>query len=152
MLAADEEMLTALDGMLRSNEKITARSVVRNVVSLGAASSITRDSVRSGYLEEYQVRQAAIQKHQRGLEKEVRGKAAELLARKDAEIAQLKHQISLLTASHVALVRAAGEVGGTKAWKRLFDGYSKSIDELKELGALPAAEIHLLPSPKGGKK
>jgi hypothetical protein len=145
MLAVDKEMLAALDQMLRSNVKITARAVIRNVESLGAASSITRDDVRKGYLEEHQARQAAVLKHQKGLEKEVRGRAAELLARKDAEIVELKHQIALLTASHIAIVRAAGE-RGAKGWKDLFDGYSKSLDELKALGALPLADVHSLPS------
>lgn len=151
MLELDRRIEAVLTEMLRTNEDITARGVVRHVTGLGAASSITRDPARRKLVEDFRVRQDAIRRHQKGLEKEVRGHAAELLARKDREIALLKHQVDILAASHRALMKATGERGVIAGWQRTFEGYKTIVDELRELGAIPTADIRHLPSAPPGR-
>ena len=63
------------------------------------------------------------------------------VADKDIRIAKLEATVQLLTASHLAMLRAVGELGGFSKWARFYEQYSQARDKLIELGAVPAATV-----------
>lgn len=112
----DPEMRRVLDDLLSRDEDITARAVARLHPQIKAASSITRSKERSRMLAQYQERQAEFRRW-RGRPGKLSGDAAaSALADRDVRIAELESQVALLTASHVAMIRAVGELGGFSKW------------------------------------
>lgn len=145
---SDAEMRQVLDDLLARDEDITARAVARLHPKINAASSITRSVERSRMLAQYQERQAEFRRW-RGRPSKLSGLAAAgALADRDMRIAELESQVALLTASHVAMIRAVGELGGFSKWAQFYDSYSGSRDQLARMGALPEAKVEMLPSRK----
>lgn len=141
----DPEMRRVLDDLLSRDEDITARAVARLHPQIKAASSITRSKERSRMLAQYQERQAELRRW-RGRPGKLSGDAAaSALADRDVRIAELESQVALLTASHVAMIRAVGELGGFSKWAQFYESYSGSRDQLAQLGALPEATVESLP-------
>lgn len=141
----DPEMHRVLEDLLSRDEDITARAVARLHPQIKAASSITRSKERSRMLAQYQERQAEFRRW-RGRPGKLSGvAAASALADRDVRIAELESQVALLTASHVAMIRAVGELGGFSKWAQFYESYSGSRDQLAQLGALPEATVELLP-------
>lgn len=142
---SDPEMRRVLEDLLSRDEDITARAVARLHPQIKAASSITRSKERSRMLAQYQERQAEFRRW-RGRPGKLSGDAAaSALADRDARIAELESQVALLTASHVAMIRAVGELGGFSKWAQFYESYSGSRDRLAQLGALPEAAVESLP-------
>jgi hypothetical protein len=139
--AYDPEMEKILDKMLENDEDITARGVIRRHSTLKAASSITRNQSRSTLLAKYQMRQEEFRGWRKRLAKRSKGGAAMDMADKDIRIAELERQVELLIASHVAMIRAVGELGGFSKWARFYDSYKSLREELTTMGALPKASI-----------
>lgn len=140
----DNEMEDILRTMLETDEDITARGVIRRHASLSAASSITRNPARSEMLAKYQTRQEEFRGWRTRLAKRSKDGAAMGMAEKDIRIAELERQVELLTASHVAMLRAVGELGGYAKWAKFFDSYKDIRNELMKMGAIPTAKvIHL---------
>ncbi|WP_222564419.1 hypothetical protein [Novilysobacter antarcticus] len=143
-LDPDPEMRQVLDDLLARDEDITARAVARLHPRINAASSITRSKDRSRLLDEYQKRQAEFRRW-RGRPGKLSGvAAASALADRDVRIAALESQVAILTASHVAMIRAVGELGGFSKWAQFYESYRSSRDQLAQLGALPEAEVESL--------
>ena len=141
----DPEMRRVLEDLLSRDEDITARAVARLHPQIKAASSITRSKERSRMLAQYQERQAEFRRW-RGRPGKLSGvAAASALADRDVRIAELESQVALLTASHVAMIRAVGELGGFSKWAQFYESYSGSRDQLAQLGALPEATVESLP-------
>ena len=142
---SDPEMRRVLDDLLSRDEDITARAVARLHPRINAASSITRSVERSRMLVQYQERQAEFRRW-RGRPGKLSGvAAASALADRDLRIAELESQVALLTASHVAMIRAVGELGGFSKWAQFYESYGGSRDQLAQLGALPEATVESLP-------
>ncbi|HVI60291.1 MAG TPA: hypothetical protein VM619_15655 [Luteimonas sp.] len=138
---SDPEMRRVLDDLLSRDEDITARAVARLHPRINAASSITRSAERSHMLAQYQERQAEFRRW-RGRPGKLSGvAAANALAERDVRIAELESQVALLTASHVAMIRAVGELGGFSKWAQFYESYRSSRDQLAQLRALPEAEV-----------
>ncbi|WP_305805185.1 hypothetical protein [Stenotrophomonas sp. YIM B06876] len=145
---SDPEMHRVLEDLLSRDEDITARAVARLHPRINAASSITRSVERSRMLAKYQERQAEFRRW-RGRPGKLSGDAAaSALADRDVRIAELESQVALLTASHVAMIRAVGELGGFSKWAQFYESYSDSRDRLAQLGALPGAEVNPIPPRK----
>ena len=141
----DPEMRRVLDDLLSRDEDITARAVARLHPQIKAASSITRSKERSRMLAQYPERPAEFRRW-RGRPGKLSGDAAaSALADRDVRIAELESQVALLTASHVAMIRAVGELGGFSKWAQFYESYSGSRDQLAQLGALPEATVESLP-------
>jgi hypothetical protein len=70
------------------------------------------------------------------------------MADKDRHIAELQKQVEFLRISHVAMIRAVGELGGMSKWLRFFESYREIRDELKKLTPLPVSEVKMIDSPK----
>lgn len=141
----DPEMRRVLDDLLSRDEDITARAVARLHPQIKAASSITRSKERSRMLAQYQERQAEFRRWRVRPGKLSGDAAASALADRDVRIAELESQVALLTASHVAMIRAVGELGGFSKWAQFYESYSGSRDQLAQLGALPEATAESLP-------
>jgi hypothetical protein len=147
-LGSDPEMRQVLDDLLARDEDITARAVARLHPLINAASTITRSKDRSCLLAKYQERQAEFRRW-RGRPSKLAGVvAASALADRDVRIAELESQVALLTASHVAMIRAVGELGGFSRWAQFYESYSGARDQLAQLGALPEAEVKPLSARK----
>lgn len=129
----DTEMEKVLQDLLDRNESITARAVARLHPTIKAASSIIRCKNRSTLLANYQARQKEYQRWQGNLLKISKEKAAAALAEKDYRIAELERKVQILTASHVAMIRAVGEMGGFKRWAAFFDKFQSVRKELENL-------------------
>lgn len=65
---------------------------------------------------------------------------------KNAEIAQLQADKELLIASHRAMILAVAEMGGFPTWRRFFDRYQATIDQLENMRSLPDANLISLSS------
>jgi 16S rRNA G527 N7-methylase RsmG len=147
----DAEMNQILEELLAKDEPITARAVARLHPKLSAASSITRHPARAKLLEHYQQRQEQYRRWSGKLSKQSKAVTSVAMADKDLRIAELEKQVALLTASHVAMIRAVGEMGGFSKWAQFFADYRESRLELERLGALPLADVSQI-SASGQKK
>ncbi|MFI8720071.1 hypothetical protein [Stenotrophomonas sp.] len=142
----DPEMRLVLDDLLSRDEDITARAVARLHPKINAASSITRNLERSRLLTSYQQRQAEFRRWRGRPAKLAGAAAASALADRDLYISELESQVALLTSSHVALIRAVGELGGFSKWAQFYQSYRESRDRLIQLGALPEASVDVMPA------
>lgn len=137
----DPEMEIILQGMLERDEDITARAVTRLHPRIKAASSITRNPERSALLACFQKKQEEYRNWRHRLAKRSRDSTAMDMADKDIRIKELELQVEILTASHVAMLRAVGELGGFSKWAQFFESYKEVRDALTKLGAMPDAEV-----------
>lgn len=127
----DEKIANILEHMLGNDEDIGHRAVIRAVPELSAVSSITRDEYRRALVEYYRALQAERKQWAKRAQKTSQDKLAAQLAAKDIRISELEKQISILTASHKALLLAVGETGGVAAWRRFFDNHQGILDGLE---------------------
>lgn len=137
----DPELVRILEDLLAHDETITARAVVRHHPALKAASSITRNAARSQLVVQYQQRQTEFRRWQRRLPHQSSASTASALAEKDLRIALLERQVELLTASHLAMIRVVGELGGFQKWAAFYEHYAAARQELEALGAIPQATV-----------
>ena len=133
----DAEMKKILDELLANDLEITARAVARLHPSIKAASSITRSEARSRLLSEYQERQREYRRWQGRIGKQSAADTVAALAQKNQRIAELEANVRLLTASHVAMLRAVGAMGGFRKWAQFFDQYQEVRNKLEKLSAMP---------------
>jgi hypothetical protein len=147
----DPDMQHILEDLLAHDENITARAVARRHPRLHAASSITRSPARNQLLAQYQQRQAEFRRWQRRLPHQASALTAATLAERDVRIATLERQVALLTASHLAMLRVVGELGGFGKWAAFYEHYADARAQLDALGAVPVATITPLSTtpPKG---
>lgn len=146
ILRGDEQMREILETLLADDEDITARAVARLHPTISAASSITRSESRNRLLAEYQQRQSAYRRWRSRIAKRSGADTAASLADKDMRIAELEATVQLLTASHLAMLRAVGELGGFSKWAKFYEHHREARDRLAELGAIPAAPVSAMPS------
>lgn len=141
----DERLRSVLEHMLERGERISARGVLKQVPDLQAASSLTRDPLRRSLLEEFRRLQTTRNAWVERAKRQSTARLERILAERDARITDLEHQVQLLIASHRAMVDAVGELGGLPVWRKAFEGYERTLDELKYLGALVAPRATALP-------
>jgi hypothetical protein len=144
--ASDEQMREILESLLADDEDITARAVARLHPSIKAASSITRSDARSRLLAEYQQRQSEYRRWRGRVAKRSGADTAASLADKDIRIAELEATVQLLTASHLAMLRAVGELGGFSKWAKFYEHHREARDKLAELGAIPTTPVAAMPA------
>ncbi|WP_250441807.1 hypothetical protein [Caballeronia sp. AZ1_KS37] len=146
----DNEMREILETLLANDEDITARAVSRLHPSIKAASSITRSESRSQLLAEYQQRQTEYRRWRGRVAKRSGADIAASLADKDIRIAELEATVQLLTASHLAMLRAVGELGGFSKWAKFYEHHREARDKLIAMGAVPTATVSSLAESPGG--
>lgn len=134
-----------LDLMVQEDEKITFRRVAeRSEGAFPHASSLTRNDVLKGIVNDAIARQADARAVATKYSKSSPARAAAKIAALEAEITELKGKVELLTASHRAAILAIGRIGGMKAWREHFPAYSEAVNRLAEMEALPQAEVQSL--------
>jgi len=133
----DQEMEDILARLLADDADITARAVARLHPTIKAASSITRSEARSKLLADYQERQREYRRWKSRTGKQSSADISATLTKKELRIAELEATVQLLTASHVAMLRAVGAAGGFSKWAQFFDGFKEARDTLTQLGAVP---------------
>ncbi|MBY4714895.1 hypothetical protein [Burkholderia cepacia] len=148
VLAGNEPMRVILEMLLADDKDITARAVARLHPSIKAASSITRSEVRSKLLSEYQQRQSEYRRWRGRVAKRSGADTAVSLADKDIRIAELEATVQLLTASHLAMLRAVGELGGFSKWAKFYEEYRDARDKLVGIGAVSPATVDSLTAEK----
>lgn len=129
----EQEMLQVLERLLAEDIAITARAVARLHPTLKAASSITRSSTRSALLAKYQARQREFRRWRGRTSKQSASSSAAMLATKDSQISDLEASVQLLIASHVAMLRAVGEIGGFAKWANFYESYAAVRNKLETL-------------------
>ena len=137
----DPQMREILEAMLVNDQDITARAVARLHPTIQAASSITRSEARSQLLVQYQERQSQYRRWRGRVGKQSSVDTAAALEQKEHRIAKLEANVQLLTASHLAMLRAVGELGGFNKWAKFYEDYREARDKLTALHAIPNATV-----------
>ncbi|RMM65339.1 hypothetical protein ALQ74_05291, partial [Pseudomonas savastanoi pv. glycinea] len=96
----DDDLVRVLEAMLDSGEKITAHAIVRKIETLGAVSSLTRDTYRSDLIAQYQQLQVVRNQWVERAKKNSQKHLITTLAMKDERIADLERQVALLSEEH----------------------------------------------------
>jgi hypothetical protein len=135
-------MREILEALLERDSDITARAVARRHPSVKAAASITRSESRSKLLTEYQQRQNDYRRWRGRVGKQSGDQIAAALATKDKRLAVLEAQLELLAASHVAMLRVVGELGGFAKWAAFYEQFRDARKALNELGVVPSQGSH----------
>jgi hypothetical protein len=133
----DESMLGILESLLDRDIDITARAVARLHPSLKAASSITRNESRNTLVAQYRHRQNEYRRWRGRAGKRSGDQNAAALVDKQMRIDQMETTVALLTASHVALLRSLGELGGFAKWAAFYERFREARDAIQKVGAIP---------------
>jgi hypothetical protein len=134
----DESMRPILESLLERDVDITARAVARMHPSLKAASSITRSETRRNLVAQYRHRQNEFRRWRGRVVKRAGDQNGAALADKQSRIDQMETTVALLTASHVALLRSLGELGGFAKWAAFYERFREARNALQKIGAIPA--------------
>ena len=141
---ADPEMERILEEMLEADETITARALARKHPAIKHASSVTRSHVRSDLMARYLERQKERREWLERASKRSPNQLAAQLSHKDSRIAELERQVEILRASHLAMIKTVGELGGISKLLKLYEGYREVRSELDRLGLLPRCEVRTM--------
>lgn len=132
------ELRGLLAGMLERDDDITARAVARLHSSIKNASDYTRNAERRTLLEEAQTKQLELRNFAGKVRREGSRAAAEKLQAAEARIRELEGNEAARVASHLAMIHAVAELGGTAKLLAFYSSYAKVRDRLHRQGALPA--------------
>ena len=138
MVDSGASMLHILESLLERDVDITARAVARLHPSLKAASSITRSESRSTLVGQYRHRQNEFRRWRGRVGQRAGDQNVAALVDKQSRIEQMETMVALLTASHVALLRSLGELGGFAKWAAFYERFREARDALQKIGAIPA--------------
>jgi hypothetical protein len=127
--------------MLDGDEDITARAVARLHSSIRNASDFTRNVERRALLEEAQAKQQGLRNFAGKIRREGSRAAAEKLQAAEARIRELEGDEAARVASHLAMIHAVAELGGTAKLLAFYRTYADVRDRLHRQGALPASLI-----------
>jgi hypothetical protein len=131
------ELTSVLEGMLERNDDITARAVSRLHSTIKNASDITRHSERKALLGQFQLKQSEIRKFASKVKHSGTAVAARNLQASDERIQLLEANESARISSHLAMITAVCELGGTAKLLLFYKQYSQIRDQLARQGALP---------------
>ena len=135
--ALHTELTAVLQGMLERNEDITARAVTRLHSSIKNASDITRHTGRKALLEQFQVKQAELRRWSGNVKRSGTTVAAGKLEAAYARIKELEADEAARVASHLAMISAMAELGGTAKLQEFYRRFADVRNRLREQGALP---------------
>lgn len=142
-----DEMRNIMEKMLLLDETISARELARRHSHLSSASSFTRMAERRALLEHFRAEQDRARKIAEQSKKRSTASLSLKLAESEARVTELEQKIEILVASHVAMLRAVGEIGGFSAWAKFFKQTQSIQTALQDIGAVPNAEVVQMPMP-----
>lgn len=131
-----EELKLALQTLLDRDEEITARGVARLHPSLKNASDITRHEARKALLDEAVKKQQEIRRFAASVKRTGTTVAAEKLQSLEERLRQLEANEAARIASHVAMIQAVAEIGGTAKLMKFYEAHAEIRDRLHSQGAL----------------
>jgi len=92
-------------------------------------------------LKDYQERQKTYRRWRKRRPKSSGDQLAAQLAQKDLRVAELERQVEALRISHLAMIRAVGELGGVAKLLKMYESYRETRSELDRLHVLPRGEV-----------
>lgn len=132
------ELTAILEELLANDVDITARAVVRVHSSINNPSDFTRNAFRSHLLQLYQGKQEEVRK----LSKRISGPGATFAAKSiealESRVKELEDKEEARILSHIAMINAVCELGGTAQLRRFYGKYAAIRDTLVHQGALPS--------------
>lgn len=131
------ELSVILEGMLERNEDITARAVTRLHPGLKNASDITRHGGRRAELEKFQKKQLDLRKFVGKIRNSGTTIAAKALHASDERVLELESNENARITSHLAMITAVAELGGTQKLQKFYLEFARIRDQLARQGALP---------------
>ncbi len=132
------ELKRLLAGMLDTDEDITARALARAHSTIKNASDYTRHVERRALLEEAQAKQQELRRFAGRVRRDGSKAVAEKLQVAEARIRELEAGEAARVASHIAMIRAVAELGGTAKLLVFYKSYSEIRDRLHRQSALPS--------------
>lgn len=142
----DNELLSVLAEMLDRNETISARAAIRHMSTAKSVTDITRDEWRRSVLTDYQTEQTRL----RAMSSRWGGTSkADLTLRAEldhSKLNDLQKENDIMRAGLVAAIRAVGEHGAFRPWRKFFDEYEETFAVLKAKGVPVEAEVVQLPA------
>lgn len=135
-----DELRQVLQMMLDRDEDITARGVARLHPSLNSASDITRHVARKALLDEAIQKQDEIRRIAASVKKTGTAVAAEKLQALEERIQHLEANEAARIASHLAMIQAVAEIGGTAKLLKFYEAHAEIRDRLHDQGALSAPQ------------
>lgn len=136
---SNDGLRQVLQAMLDRDEDITARGVARHHPALKNASDFTRNDVRKSLLDEAIQKQQEIRRFAMSVKKTGTAVAAEKLQLLEERVRQLEANEAARIASHLAMIQAVAEIGGTAKLLKFYEAHAEIRDRLHSQGALPLA-------------
>ena len=133
------ELRDLLAGMLDRDENITARAVARLHSSIKNASDYTRNAERRELLEGAQAKQEALRKFASRAKRDGSRASAEKLQAAEERVRELEGNEAARVASHLAMIHAVAELGGTAKLLAFYRSHADIRDRLHRQGALPSS-------------
>lgn len=134
---AHVELNALLAAMLDRDEDITARALSRLHSCVNNATDYTRHPERRALLEAAQAKQQELRKFVGNVKRTGTKIAAAKLQVGEARIHELEANEAARIASHLAMIRAMAELGGTAKLLTFYKSYAGIRDRLHRQGALP---------------
>jgi hypothetical protein len=135
------ELIAILESLLARDEDITARAAARLHPTIREASSLIRNAERRQLLEKYQEKQRDLRTTVRRVAHSGTTEAAIKLKASTDRVEELEANEAARVASHVAMIRAMAELGGTAKLQRFYSNYSEIRDALARDGSLPGSFV-----------
>lgn len=132
------ELVEILESMLKSDETITARAVTRKHSLINNASDLTRHEGRREILDKFQGKQSEIRSFVGYVKNIGTSAAANSLQLSDERIRAFEANEKARINSHLAMISAVAELGGTQKLLMFYEKYSAIRDSLARQGALPS--------------
>jgi hypothetical protein len=133
-----EELRAVLNGLLERNDDVTARAVARLHSTVKNASGIVRHPERRQILEQYQTRQQELRTAIGKVRQSGTSAAAVKLQASAERIRELEENEAARVASHLAMIHAVAEMGGTAKLQLFYKRFSVIRDALAREGSLPS--------------
>jgi hypothetical protein len=132
-----DELKAVMDGLLERNDDVTARAVARLHSTVKNASGIVRHPERRKILEQYQARQQELRAAIGKVRQSGTSAAAVKLQASAERIRELEENEAARVASHLAMIHAVAEMGGTAKLHQFYKRFAAIRDSLAREGALP---------------
>ena len=132
------ELISVLEGMVERNDDVTARAVTRLHSSVKNASDITRHPERKALLDRFQAKQVELRRFAGTVRHSGTSVVAKNLQAMEARIRELEDNEAARVSSHLAMISAMCELGGTAKLMKFYKAYADVRDSLVRQAALPS--------------
>lgn len=136
------QLTATLEEMLAGNLSISKRAVARRMhPTFKSASDITRNERRKALVEEYEKRQATLRTLTARVAKTGTAAAAEKIQDLESRVKRYEENEAARVSSHLAMIHAVAELGGTAKLKKFYGKYAQIRDHLARECSLPSEHL-----------